>query len=112
MLVSGKYHLISSITTHLRYPNAHTWFFSHLLVHLFNCPAHPTSSTGLALSGNNAKLPEIIARVLLERVVATRPHPWGLLVTFIQMLKLPTFWSHEFVTRSPELAALFKTCSL
>lgn len=107
LLSPGQYNLISSIANQLRYPNAHTWFFSHLLVHLFaSCPpqqqqqppspADGTNGSNNSISGGGrpaadakAKLPEIIARVLLERVVVSRPHPWGLLVTFIQSAFLP-----------------------
>ena len=34
-----------------------------------------------------------------------RPHPWGLLITFIDLIKNPTykFWSHEFVHCAPEI---------
>ena len=48
-------------------------------------------------------------RVLLERLIVNRPHPWGLLITFIELIKNPTFkfWSHEFVHCAPEIQKLF-----
>jgi CCR4-NOT transcription complex subunit 1 len=102
----GQYHLISSIVNNLRHPSAHTHWFAHLLLHLFG------TTTGSAVAGGPAApLAEIIARVLLERVVVARPHPWGVLVTFIQMLRLPGFWNQDFVRRSRELEAMFKTCA-
>ncbi|KAI7990851.1 Protein VACUOLELESS1 [Camellia lanceoleosa] len=30
---------------------------------------------------------EQITRVLLERLIVNRPHPWGLLITFIELIK-------------------------
>lgn len=44
-------------------------------------------------------------RVLLERLIVNRPHPWGLLITFIELIKNPTFkfWTHEFVHCAPEI---------
>src|SRR4051794_12442165 len=38
---------------------------------------------------------EQITRVLLERLIVNRPHPWGLLITFIELIKNPryNFWS-------------------
>jgi hypothetical protein len=44
-------------------------------------------------------------RVLLERLIVNRPHPWGLLVTFIGLIKNPQFkfWSHQFVHCAPEI---------
>ena len=43
--------------------------------------------------------------MLLERLIVNRPHPWGLLITFIDLIKNPTykFWSHEFVHCAPEI---------
>lgn len=40
-----------------------------------------------------------------------RPHPWGLLVTFIELIKNPiyNFWSHDFVHCAPEIERLFET---
>lgn len=104
---AGQYHLISSIVNNLRHPSAHTHWFSHLLLHLFATQIESTPTAGSTL----VPLAEIIARVLLERVVVARPHPWGVLVTFIQMLRLPGFWNQEFVRRSRELEAMFKVCA-
>jgi CCR4-Not complex component, Not1 len=30
----------------------------------------------------------LFARVLLERLIVNRPHPWGLLITFIELIKV------------------------
>ena len=48
--------------------------------------------------------------MLLERLIVNRPHPWGLLITFIELIKKPTvkFWSHKFGT-SPEIPKLFES---
>ena len=47
----------------------------------------------------------VVCRVLLERLIVNRPHPWGLLVTFIELIKNPhyRFWDHEFVHCAPEI---------
>ena len=52
-----------------------------------------------------------ITRVLLERLIVNRPHPWGLLITFIELIKNPSFkfWQHEFVTCAPEIQKLFES---
>ena len=52
-----------------------------------------------------------ICRVLLERLIVNRPHPWGLLITFIELIKNPTFkfWTHEFVHCAPEIQKLFES---
>lgn len=50
-------------------------------------------------------LQEQITRVLLERLIVNRPHPWGLLITFIELIKNPNykFWDHDFVHCAPEI---------
>jgi CCR4-NOT transcription complex subunit 1 len=44
-------------------------------------------------------------RVLLERLIVNRPHPWGLLITFIELIKNPryAFWSHDFTRCAPDI---------
>ena len=49
-------------------------------------------------------------RVLLERLVVNRPHPYGLLVTFIELLRNGkyAFWEKtDFIRGVPELEKLF-----
>ncbi|KAG9104806.1 hypothetical protein FRC06_009276 [Ceratobasidium sp. 370] len=93
----GQHHLLVSMVTHLRYPNAHTHWFSSLLLHMFN-------------EVKNTRLQEIATRVLLERLMVFRPHPWGALVTFIELLRNPRydFWSKDFVRIAPEINMLLE----
>ena len=82
----------------LRYPNSHTHYFSCCLLYLF-------------AEANTEAIQEQITRVLLERLIVNRPHPWGLLITFIELIKNPTFkfWAHEFVHCAPEIQKLFES---
>jgi len=91
----GQYLLLNSMVMHLRYPNAHTHWFSSLFLYLY-------------LDANDDSLREIITRVLVERFVVHRPHPWGALITFIELLRNPKydFWSKGFVRAAPEVALL------
>ena len=52
-------------------------------------------------------------RVLLERLVVNRPHPWGLLITFIELIKNPryAFWDHSFTRIDPDIEKLFDSVS-
>lgn len=52
---------------------------------------------------------EQITRVLLERVIVNRPHPWGLLITFIELIKNNRydFWQFQFLRCAPEIERLF-----
>jgi len=56
---------------------------------------------------------EIVTRVLLERFIVHRPHPWGALFTFIELLRNPDFdfWSKDFVREVPEVTLLLESVS-
>ncbi|KAI8333328.1 CCR4-Not complex component, Not1-domain-containing protein [Chlamydoabsidia padenii] len=89
----GSYLVLSAMADHLRYPNSHTQFFSQAILYLFQEMSQQTK--------------EQITRILLERLIVNRPHPWGLLATFIGLIKEPKFWEHSFVRSSPEIERLF-----
>lgn len=95
-----RYLLLASIANHLRFPNTMTSFSSHLLVQLFDQSASINGIIG-----------EQVVRVLLERLIANRPHPWGLLVTFVELIKNPShsFWNKEFIKISPEIERMFNS---
>lgn len=46
-------------------------------------------------------------RVLLERLIVNRPHPWGLLATFMELVSREDFWSNDFIRMAPDLEHLF-----
>ncbi|KAJ7286002.1 Not1-domain-containing protein [Mycena rebaudengoi] len=96
--VEGQHHLLSAMVLHLRYPNAHTHWFSSLLLHLF-------------LEVKDDRFREVMTKVLLERFIVHRPHPWGALVTFIELLRNPKydFWSKEFIRIAPEVTMLLES---
>lgn len=54
---------------------------------------------------------EQITRVLLERLIVNRPHPWGLLITFIELIKNPryNFWNYSFTRCAGEIERLFES---
>ena len=56
---------------------------------------------------------EIITRVLLERFIVHRPHPWGALFAFIELLRNQDydFWSKDFVREVPEVTLLLESVS-
>ena len=77
----ARYLFLNAIANQLRYPNNHTHYFSCALLYLFYETTEET-------------VQEQITRVLVERLIVHRPHPWGLLVTFIELIKNPryNFW--------------------
>merc|ERR1712060_862158 len=98
----GRYLLLNALANQLRYPNSHTHYFSCVLLYIFaEAPAPPQRDV----------VRELVTRVLLERLIVNRPHPWGLLITFIELIKNPryAFWSHAFTRCAPEIERLFES---
>jgi CCR4-NOT transcription complex subunit 1 len=59
----GRYHFLNAIANQLRYPNNHTHYFSCVLLYLFE-------------EAGTEAVQEQITRILLERLIVHRPHPW------------------------------------
>lgn len=98
--VKNRYAFINCIANQLRYPNSHTHYFSCVLLFMFS-------------EAKNDAIKEQITRVLLERLIVHRPHPWGMLITFIELIKNPTynFWSHSFTRCAAEIERVFESVS-
>jgi CCR4-NOT transcription complex subunit 1 len=96
----GRFLALNAMANQLRYPNTHTHYFSCVLLHLF-------------LQAKTPALKEQITRVLLERLIVHRPHPWGLLVAFIELIKNQRyeFWQQPFIHMAPEIERLFENVS-
>jgi len=94
----GRYHVLNAMANQLRFPNSHTHYFSALMLTLF-------------VEADNEYLKEQITRVLLERLIVHRPHPWGLLVTFIELIKNPrfAFWQCAFTKCATEIEKVFES---
>jgi hypothetical protein len=88
----GRYLLFNALANQLRYPNAQTHYFACTLLYLFKEAASDA-------------IREQITRILFERLVSLRPHPWGLLITFIELIRNEQykFWTYEFVHCAPEI---------
>ncbi|XP_019056501.1 PREDICTED: CCR4-NOT transcription complex subunit 1-like [Tarenaya hassleriana] len=92
----GRYLFLNAIANQLRYPNNHTHYFSFIMLYLF-------------LELDQEIIQEQITRVLLERLIVNRPHPWGLLITFIELIRNRryNFWKQGFIRCAPEIEKLF-----
>jgi CCR4-NOT transcription complex subunit 1 len=77
----GRYLMLNAIANQLRYPNSHTHYFSCVLLTLF-----------VDVKSDAAK--EQITRVLLERLIVNRPHPWV----------SPSAWASLPLSASPSCA--------
>ncbi len=96
----GRYICLNAIANQLRYPSSHTHYFSCVMLYLFN-------------ESKDEGVKEQITRVLLERLITQRPHPWGLLITFIELIKNVKyqFWSHSFTRCATEIEKVFQNVS-
>lgn len=92
----GRYLFFNAIANQLRYPNSHTHYLSCVLLNLFQA------------SQDKEIVREQVTRVLIERLIVNKPHPWGLLITFIELIKNSTYdiWRHDFVRSSKEIEQL------
>uniref|UniRef100_A0A094ZVC7 CCR4-NOT transcription complex subunit 1 n=1 Tax=Schistosoma haematobium TaxID=6185 RepID=A0A094ZVC7_SCHHA len=71
----GRYLLLNCMANQLRYPNSHTYYFSYTILYLFS-------------EQSKEQVKEQISRVLMERLIVNRPHPWGLLMTSAELMLL------------------------
>ncbi len=94
----GRYISLNAIANQLRYPSSHTHYFSMVMLFLFG-------------EAKDEGVREQITRVLLERLIVHRPHPWGLLITFIELIKNQRyqFWSHPFTRCATEIEKVFES---
>ncbi len=95
----GRYVCLNAIANQLRYPSSHTHYFSCVMLYLFS-------------ESKNVAVKEQVTRVLLERLILHRPHPWGLLVTFIELIKNHDrygFWNYSFTRCATEIEKVFES---
>ena len=94
MQPEARYYLFSAMVNQLRYPNTHTQYFTHAILHLF--------ATELA-DQQESDVRQQITRVLLERLHVIKPHPWGLVITMLELIKNQdyAFFQMPFIKASP-----------
>jgi CCR4-NOT transcription complex subunit 1 len=99
----GRYALLATAVSHLRFPSAHTLFFSRLIVAVF------IDATNLGGQFGDTVREQVI-RVISERLLTYRPHPWGLVETFSELVRVGGGRNGvfpSFVHSSPEVERLF-----
>ncbi|KAI6918587.1 Not1-domain-containing protein, partial [Hortaea werneckii] len=90
----SRYQLVSAMMNQVRYANAHTHYFSTALQHLFSVSAEDVQ--------------EQIMRVLVERLMVPRPHPWGVIVMILEMVKNENtrLWDKGFMKVAPQVQSM------
>jgi CCR4-NOT transcription complex subunit 1 len=94
----GRYICLNAIANQLRFPSSHTHYFSCVMLYLFS-------------ESKSVAVKEQVTRVLLERLIVNRPHPWGLLITFIELIKNQRygFWTFPFTRCATEIEKVFES---
>ena len=94
----GRYTCLNAVANQLRFPSSHTHYFSCVMLFLFS-------------DSKSVVVKEQVTRVLLERLIVNRPHPWGLLITFIELIKNQRygFWSYPFTRCATEIEKVFES---
>jgi CCR4-NOT transcription complex subunit 1 len=94
----GRYICLSAIANQLRYPSSHTHYFSCVMLYLFS-------------ESKSVAVKEQVTRVLLERLIVNRPHPWGLLITFLELIKNQRygFFTYPFTRCATEIEKVFES---
>ena len=97
-----KFHVIQAMANQLRYPNVHTHWFNFAFKLLFESENWP--------SGENYNVQEIILRALMERIIVHKPHPWGIVRTFVDLLKQDNINLLEkpYIKEIPEVHTIIK----
>ena len=97
----ARYYFLGSLVNQLRWPNSHTHYFSYALLHLFGSDHADQQESDIR---------QQITRVLLERLIVHRPHPWGLIITLLELLKNNPkyiFWELPFIKAAPEVRTIY-----
>ncbi|EDO06504.1 CCR4-Not complex component Not1 family protein [Babesia bovis T2Bo] len=85
----ARHMLLSCMTNHLRYPNTSTFSFVSFMIRLFvNC---------------EPPMQEQITLALLERLLISRPHPWGVLHLLFQLVENPKYDFWNRIEAAPEV---------
>ena len=86
------YLLLNAMANQLRYPNAHTYYYVCIMLLLYE-----TAQTEVVR--------EQVTRVVVERIIANRPHPWGLLIAFVELSRNAryNFFAQPFTRASPDV---------
>jgi CCR4-NOT transcription complex subunit 1 len=100
----ARYYLLSAMANQLRYPNSHTYFFSFAILRLFGTDYSEQDESDIR---------QQIIRVLLERLIVHRPHPWGLIITLQELLQNGSyaFFHLPFIQAAPEVSSQNVRCN-
>ncbi len=100
--------LLNSIMNQISYPNPITFYFSGLIFYIFSNQQTDDVlqeqitqyDTSLCFSNNY--------RIFIDRFYTARPHPWGIMYTFIELLKDKESLKNKPFLKNPEFEEVIK----
>jgi CCR4-NOT transcription complex subunit 1 len=102
LLISSNYQMretfLNSIINQISYPNPITFYFTHLIFYIFS-PQHTDDAEPLQ---------EQIIKIFIERLVTARPHPWGIMYTFIELIKEKGAFKKKSFLKNTEFEEIIK----
>lgn len=98
----ARYYFLNSMTNHLRFPNAHTLYFSQALLDVFGNDLNDQEESDIR---------QQITRIFLERLIGPWPQPWGLLATIFELIKNEKymFFDLPFIKSAPEVIRIMRS---
>lgn len=95
----ARYFALSTVVNELRFPNAHTDFFSQAILFIFGKEMHDPEAN---------EIREQITRIFLERLAGFWPTPWGLLCTIVELIKNEKymFFDLPFIKTTPDVSRI------
>nr|POF13281.1 general negative regulator of transcription subunit 1 [Quercus suber] len=86
-----RYQIIGAMMNQIRYVNAHTHYFSTALQHIFTTAGED--------------LQQQIMRALVSRLMVPRPHPWGVIVMVLELIKNPAYdiWAFPWMETASQV---------
>jgi len=98
----ARFHLFTTMVEQLRFPNAHTHYFSQALLEVWGTDQNDPEET---------EIRQQITRILLARLIGHWPQPWGVVLTCVELVKNTkyNFFDLPFIKAVPEVAEQFAT---
>ena len=75
---------LNAIVNELRYPNIHTFYFSCIILFIY-------------VEAEKEIVHEQMSAIFLERLQTEGPYPWGLMISFRELIQIPKF---QFMKRN------------
>ena len=94
---------LNAIVNELRFPNNHTFYFSCIILFIYAEAKHADAGREI--------IQQQISQIFLERLQTCGPYPWGLMISFRELIQNPkfAFMRKQYIREHPQsIANLFQ----